>query len=412
MSEGFTEVGCLVAPSETAPSITEMKLALLTYDTVWVHTKEDRDIVPPIFEITGPRIPLLPLGSIPTFSQAYDEFWDQITPALDQGCIRIATPKVIAPHKAQSGLGDGVEYPMPPFEIVFDFQSELGTWSIAPQVLQNSTLMGAAKAGLVNLAPEKVGQIRDWFVYGKGFEQLWEVGLLPPPNTASAVIENLAAARLLCTLRAVSEASSNGCHLLTADSGIEHILGTIRTSTDYAPLFPILPDAAHFAATLARLHKQLLQVQLDTRSLERLSMPDVLELREKVWGEERAARRSYLAALHKLAVECPTEADLSKALQAQVDALRAAERERNSSLLKLGLGVGAAAVGSAGALAAITIAPTLPGIYAAIAVVASVTGKVIKDNLEQGVDAWRKQRDLNHSSAFAVVRPYRTLLPK
>jgi len=90
----------LIIPTESAPSLREIKRALLTFDRVQLVDPADRDIIPPnawMSAIIGLPLfgmsagPVRPLGKVARYDEDFQQLIDEISPAIEQGLVEVVS---------------------------------------------------------------------------------------------------------------------------------------------------------------------------------------------------------------------------------------------------------------------------------------------------------------------------------
>lgn len=287
----------LIVPRERAPTLRDIKRALLTYDKVVLVDPSDRELLPrdafPFvvtdFAFFGPDLdPIRPLGKTLTYDEQFEQMLDAVAPAIVDGLIEVRSTSPTQPRRVSKFGGANASLRLyrhlasRPEYLRAAIESD---WrSLAPDLKRSPGLVVEGRA--------------DW-VLGDS-PALPELQSPDIPAELHGAITCLARGRLGAIVK-----YSGYCE--------QKNLVPVFSACEYGRAMQLLLNNATNAAgtddetrawagqqrTLDLCHEEFLVDRL----LDDLSIHDVLRLRTVAWGRQARAREALFEAIRGLAAD-------------------------------------------------------------------------------------------------------------
>lgn len=414
-------ISTLVLPTERPPVALDVKRALLTFDQVNLCAPDDREIVNPISFMTatmpiplpfafGTSGPVLPLGKLPGYDEAFAELLTESDFAVRQGSVVVRTsPELMTQGTVLGHVPNPEGWPSPNWV--------MGLFRTL--VSQRDVLLSACKG----LPSEEDLRRVDLDTLAPGGAALTQ-GFGGPPQIAdlndgsisteiAGVVQRLAATRLGSTIKCVGLCENVGLYPWSGDTGLvallEHFQRTSASSVSAALQQHSGRDDVQRAM---RVERVIFSHDLPDAVLTDLSVKEVLALRTEAWGKEGRARSAFFATIRRLSSECPNDAEFDRAVSEAIDSYAVAKADLADEWIKLGAKVGlpflAGAVTASGNILQSMLG--MPGWSIALGVTAA--GTTLSGVIDEVVTIFRQRRDLAAHAGKALVTPYAFALRK
>lgn len=420
-------VDAYLVPTERPPRLLDVKLALLGYDTVYLPSPDDRELIPPLSYVAAAGMgimpfginagPVLPLGKVSHYDEGFGELEAALKAAGSPDCVQVESTRA---GFEQPGLTIG-GVPIPP-----GWPDPALIFQTFRFLILHPDVVRAASAGLEGVFEWPREEVEALLVPGRGLGNVetrvdGEVRHSLPPiapldldlpdEESRGALTHLSCARVGTAVKSLMVGHMEPCRVpFTSDEGVAsvlrymHGLQRIRTGQD--------PEVVSIREAAARAHEYAVGVEIDHASLEALSLKEVLRLRSKAWGEHHEARRAFVAEVERLASESVNVDEFRSACKKSFD-----EQRRTSDALRhewksLGLKTffklaqPATVATFASVVEQVTNVPSLTVLLASGASALVMLGA----ELNAAYDLQYKDRTQRASSALAVARPYEPFL--
>lgn len=403
----------ILIPSEEVPDLREIKVTLLSFDSVHLPDPADRDIIPrnalmsaviglPLMGIdTGP---INPLGKAPGFDDRFQALYDSLRPAISTGHVVIDPSIQPTPGRMTIGgvdIGAGVPNPLFVFHV---FRMLAARADVLATALHGT---GLEKASADDLGPLALTQLES--VSGTP-----DLARLPhPDHDVADMLRKIAAARIATVCRFIATADFRDLQPIAADPGLRAVLDRLLLELRSVQEGGPTEDVARLQF-LHRLHDVVLRSYLDDEKLADLTIDDILRMRTRAWGSAQEARAALLLTLQDLSDEV-APADFEKACQEAFDSYFKASADFRHEAKKFALNttlttslVGVA-VAERGIVEGLIHGLTgVPG--AALLAISAVGLNALKELAPQAFDLYRDARARHSSHGYALAKPYGKLV--
>lgn len=409
-------IDTLILPTERPPVSVDIKRALLTFDQVNLCSPDDRELVNPVNFMTATMpIPLpfafsvgsavLPLGKFSRYDDVFAETLQECDAAVQQGSLVIRrSPELMTQGMTLLGSAPNPEGWAPANWVMGVFRS---------LVSQREVLLAACRG----LPPESTLRRLDLDSLAPGGVALTQ-GFGGPPSVADfsdgslsadlmAVVQRLAATRLGSMIKCVGLCENTGLHPWSNDTGMVSLLDYFQRAASSAVASALEGRSERDLVQRAlRVERVIFAHELPDRVLSDLSVEDVLRLRTTAWGKNGKARTSFFAAIHRLADECPDDAEFDRAVGEAIASYTTARADLADEWKKLGAKVGIPALTGAVTASGNVIQNLLgmPGWSVALGVTAA--GSALTGVIDEVVTIFRQRRELSSHPGKALVSPY------
>lgn len=420
----------LILPSEQPPSLRDIKHALLSFDSIYLTSPDDRELIPPNGYITistgmpplfsMPVNAVRPLGKIRGYDEAFNQVLDAAMPAQTQGCIKIRSAPV---YNQQFTLGAVLmpeDIPNP----------RLTYWGFRA-LAANSNMIAAVSRGLDEISSLPLDDADLVAPTGAEdgtteFHVNGQPALSPYPLKAEypgfvavederPVMTRLCHARLGSLAKCLVLCEKEALVPYTSDIGLASVIQALDGNSNEAIDGLIEDDLEReILKRLAWLHRVVVQEFIDPSTFDQLTVAEILKLRTRAWGKASEARHALNQRLKEFALEktsfeefrlaSKTAFDDYKAANADLNHERSQLRIKSGSEILIGLGSSTVVAGAADMIfkflstGSLEIALVFGALY--------LFGKVTKEQIVPYRDYLKKKTDLKESSSYALLRPY------
>lgn len=411
----------LLIPSEKAPTLLDLKAALLTYDTVNLVDPDDRDLFPSTgigMALGGPPIISMPnskpvrrIGKAPGYDDDFAIVIDAAKAAVSQGSVSIIRTYQPPSPEFRIGMVDLGGFPLDLQTLLALFRTAAADSRFQAAAVQNDEWLFEV--------PERVWAVAE--TRGTADGAINDVPPLPDVTfqianeSSREALSNVARARIGQTIKLTGFCMMKGLVPLGVHQWHDSILRTfLRNSADFIDqIADVDPYWNHRNRALRLVHDEY----LDVTRLDQLSVEDVLKLRTVAWGRQAEARDALFDAVGQIARSASEEADFNKVVLEQVRDYRQkaaeVEDERTALLFKLNCEMGKAALGGAGALTAagqITTLGTGLGVAAAFLAAAYYALQRFQDLKPLADELRQAEREFESDARFGIHNFYDRLL--
>lgn len=411
----------VLVPTEGAPTALEIKQALLTFDTLALFHPEDRELIPrgtlsavqmgmPLFGMdTGP---VRPLGKAPGYDQDFEQMLEDCRIAMKQDKLYLLPyeqPKLGVFTIGGIHVPEGSPNPHWVYN-VYRALSEDPAWVTNVQVGVDQSLL-REHADLVAPPSADEGQFTQ-YVNGQEVRSsapLAAISYEGLDEETVLALARLAHARLGAVVRTIAVSELRELTPLADRPGASHALSDLGQQLSRAAADSVQdPDVIRY---IGRVHRVLINEEIDVDALASMSVKDVLKMRSRAWGRANEGREQFLRAVRVLALECTDDEAFDERVRAEVDAYRAATEEREADLRRLLRMSAAVGGGTATNNAIVTALTAATSVSTAVAIVATGllagVGGVAVSEVPDYRTASGKYRS---STAYAIGKPYKRLL--
>jgi hypothetical protein len=404
----------ILLPTEAAPTLREVKLALLSFDRVHLPNPDDREVIPrvafggvfapgfPAFMDSGP---VAPLPKRAGFDDAFDRLRAELRRALTDNSLVIDATSQHPPGSFGLGFPQSAEV-APNHALVLHVFRGLAS---------RCEMLDAAAAGL----PKGVDDLAELQTSGAALQPMQglpDIAKLSHPEEGLAtMLRPLAAARVATVVRYVAAAEFRSLSPLTHDPGFSALLQTLRS--DLAHQLPALSAASSSASLLTRLHSVVVRSFIDTPKLDELSLADVLSIRTRAWGAAMEARTELLHRLQVLAEEVDPMlgTQFEQRCSALLDKYHAESKDYWNEAARLGVGAtcaltpaGIAALASHSLGEVVHNLTGVPG--TGLLAIGGLGAAAIRAMGPKALDLLLRKRSLTQTDGYVLARPYGNIL--
>lgn len=370
----------LLIPSEGPPKLRDLKIALLTYDTVQLVDPDDRDLfpstgmgmalgMPPVISMPA-NDPIRRIGKAPGYDDDFAAVVDAAKAAIYQGSVSVVRTYQPPTPNIRIGMVDLGGFPLELLTLLAFFRAAAADPKFQAAAVQNDRWLFEV--------PERVWAVAE--VRGLADGAINDAPPLPDVTfpianeNLRAPLSNIARARIGHTIKLTGFCMTQGLVPHGTHQWHDSILRTIlRNGAEFVDrVAEVDPYWNYRNRALKLVHDEF----LDVTRLDQLSVEDVLRLRTVAWGRQAEARDALFNAVGQIARDASEEADFNKSVLEQIRDYRQkaaeVEDERAALLFKVDCEIGKAVLGGAGALTATGAVATLgTGIGVAAALIAA-----------------------------------------
>ncbi|BAL75998.1 hypothetical protein [Bradyrhizobium cosmicum] len=350
----------LLMPSEQPATLLDLKVALLTYDTVALVDPNDRDLfpgtgmamamgMPPVVSLPS-TTPIRRIGKAPGYDDEFDAVLEGAKAAISQGSVSVvSTYRPPAPDLMIGSVDLGG------FPLNLPLLLTLYRTAAADPQFQAAAVEGDP---WLFAAPDRVWQVAE----GRGDADVSINNTPPLPDVTFHLanealrkpLSNIARARIAHTIKLTGFCMTKGLVPHGSHQWHDSILRTIlRKSAEFVDQ---ISEADPYWNYRNRALRLIHEEYLDVGRLDQMSIEDVLRLRTAAWGAQAKAREALFDSVGQLSRETIEEADFNKAVSEKIRDYRQkaaeVEDERASLLFKVTCEVSKGALGAAAALTA------------------------------------------------------------
>ena len=322
----------LVVPSESAPSVREIKRALITYDRVVLVDPGDRDVIPPtalMSAIGMPPIlgintgPVRPMGKVPGYDSEFERVFDLLKVARNEGLVEVQSS--FDRTKTQDMTIGAVQtggYPLNTRFLFWLYRSMASNQGFLKDAINNDlqfvlqtiaeseglVLDGRGDGGINDIAPLPLLE----------FEKIPEDACLSLTKVARSRIASFIKYIGYCETKDLIPVLNNGCYGALAQRLVRNASGVLGEGGD---------------ATWIRRNNVLRlcheEFMIDER-LDGVSLKKLLKLRTRAWGAQTKGREKLFDSVLQIAQDAEAGGDF----EASVQPLIANYREVSEDLVR------------------------------------------------------------------------------
>lgn len=347
----------LIVPTENAPSLRDIKRALLTFDKVLLVDPGDRDIIPSnawISSILGVPFlgmdvgPVRPIGKVARHDEEFQRLIDEISPALKQGLAEvISTYNRSATRAFTIGAVLTGGYPLDPRFVMSVYRSVASNQQLLSAVLDQSAL--SALHNPDNHDCLVLSGVGDGAINQVPALPLLEIDSLA--DDSAKALTSVARARLAALVKFTGYCEAKELVPTYTTDGYSRAVSTLLQNTRR-----LLADESNDPFWIRR-NKVLdlgFETILEPNALDRVSVEDVIALRTKEWGRLEASREKLFHGVFELASTDVSEDEFEAAIKGRLVEIRGLagqiEAQRRSIAFRIKCELGSGALGAGLAL--------------------------------------------------------------
>ena len=363
----------LIIPTESPPTLREIKRALLCFDKVLLVDPSDRDVIPPnawMSSIIG--LPLIgmsagavrPLGKIADYDSKFQKLLEEIEPASAAGLVEVISTYDQA---ATSGFTIGAVptggYPLAPQFVMEVYRSVASNQQLLCQSLDESALRALIDPNnLETLVLSGVGDNGINDIPGLPlieFEGLSQDQLAARTSLARGRIASLVKFTGYCETKEIIPTLPNEGYSNVMASLIENTKNLLINDSDDG-----------FWVNRNRVLELAFQTILEPNSLDKIPVPDVIKMRTQEWGTFEDLRRQLFKGVFELTSAGEKDDNFEKYVNERLVAIRKTaseiESQRKSIAFRIKCELGAGLLG--GGLSLTTLQAPLTSVAAVLAI--------------------------------------------
>lgn len=343
----------LVIPTETAPSLREIKRGLLTFDQVVLVDPADRDIIPPnawMSSIIGLPLfgmsagPVRPLGKIASYDDDFQRLMDDISPARKQGLVDvISTYDQEETNKFTIGAVLTGGYPLDPRFVMGVYRS----------VASNQELLSTVLDDDVERALHESEDLSTLAVSGVGDGAINQIPALPLISTTDGADllaqarTSVARARLAAVIKYTGYCEAKQFVPTYSVAGYTRTVSKLLENTRTL----LVDDSADpFWLRRNRVMDLSFEHLLAPNLLDQLTIDQVLTLRTREWGRFEETREALFDGAFELANQATEETEFDEFVTARLTEIRKLaaqiETQRKSIEFRIKCDLGSGALGA------------------------------------------------------------------
>lgn len=344
----------LLAPTEVAPTLRELKRALLTYDKVILVDPADRDVIPSnaFMSVLGMPFlgfnfgPIRPMGKQADYDTEFSKTVDAAKEAIAQGLVEVkSTYQRTDEGVFTIGAIDTGGYPLDPRFVFWLYRSMASDQNFLRDAVPDvkEILKDTDCAGDLALPGRGDGSIND-------IPALPELQVEGLSGEQVSLVTTVARSRLASFIKYAGYCEAKNLVPLFSTSAYSSIAQRLLTNARETLLND--DDDQYWtrrSQVLDLCHEEFLVDQL----LDNLEIRDIIKLRTKVWGEQANAREGLFQSVHALAKECDSSEKFTHSVAPLIEKYRRSsndllqERERLNFQIRCEIGKGALVGGAA-----------------------------------------------------------------
>lgn len=311
----------LIVPTEYAPSVTDIKRALLSYNKVLLVSPTDRDVIPsrtfglvmglpPV--MTWDLGPVKPMGKTASYDNDFDELASTFKDAIAQGVVEIiSTYKEISPGNMLIGTMGIEDYPLNPQAVFWIYRSMASDQTLLDAVLHDRYLSSLTqKEDVLSLALQGCGegQIND-------IQELPLIDKYHEDLELRQAISQISYARLGAVVKYIGYCERKNIVPILTSQGYQKITNLLLQNSS-SIIKQNVDSSDSFWVRLNRIQNVIHEDFINADSLEELSVKEVLNLRSRVWGRTLTAKEKLFESLREIALDTKNDDDfIGKAAQ-------------------------------------------------------------------------------------------------
>lgn len=408
---------CLIAPSESPYSLTELKKALLTYDKIKILDPNDRDLMPsslyqaalgiPFSGIEGARI--RPLGKTLGYDDYFEKLAERLTPAIKQGLVEIITTFITPRTSNQSmsfflGIPPRYDYPL----------SEKLIYHLYRGLAENKELISNIVNPIKHSLLSKL-QLTDKLALDGMADFTFNNGTQLPfiedptlSDTERGSLTRIARARIATLIKCAGYCELKDIvPIFNGDiygEALSHIM-----NKSHETLSEIEDD--EFWVRRNRVLELCHEEFVDESILEAMSIEDVIKLRTKTWGKNAERREALFQSVSEIALESSNEMLFKrKSVEILTQYRESSEslcRERKLLKFNIKCDIASGAI-TAGPAVAGCMGQLSPGWSMGLTLLGAAPWaiKFFKENKQRHDEIKAKEKDIKRSACFGLHNFY------
>lgn len=332
----------LLVPTEYAPSVVDIKRALLSYNKVLLVSPNDRDVIPsrtfglvmglpPI--MTWDMGPVKPMGKTASYDNDFDELASTFKDAIAQGAVEvISTYKEISPGNILIGTVGIDDYPLNPQAVFWIYRSMASDQALLEAVLHDRYLSSLTKKeDVLALALQGCGE-------GK-INDIQELPLIEKYREDSELcqaISRISYARLGAVVKYIGYCQEKNIVPVLPSEGYQRITNLLLQNSS-SIIRQNIDSGDSFWVRLNRIQNVIHEDFVNADALNSLSVKEILRLRSKVWGKALTAKEKLFESLREIALDTKNDNDFTDKATLQLTSYRAEAEELESEWKKVRL---------------------------------------------------------------------------
>lgn len=332
----------LIVPTEYAPSVIDIKRALLSYNKVLLVSPNDRDVIPsrtfglvmglpPI--MTWDMGPVKPMGKTASYDNDFDELTSIFKDAIAQGAVEIiSTYKEISPGNMLIGTVGIDDYPLNPQAVFWIYRSMASDQALLDAVLDDRYLSSLTKKeDILALALQGCGE-------GK-INDIQELPLIEKYHEDSELrqaISRIGYARLGAVVKYIGYCQEKNIVPVLPSEGYQKITNRLLQNSSSIIRQNIDPGDS-FWVRLNRIQNIIHEDLVNTDALDSLSVKEILKLRSKGWGKTLKAKEKLFESLREIALNTKDNNDFTDKATQQLIRYKTEAEELESEWKKVRL---------------------------------------------------------------------------
>jgi len=332
----------LIVPTEYAPSVIDIKRALLSYNKVLLVSPNDRDVIPsrtfglvmglpPI--MTWDMGPVKPMGKTASYDNDFDDLASTFKDAIAQGAVEIiSTYKEISPGNILIGTVGIDDYPLDPQAVFWIYRSMASDQTLLDAVLHDRYLSSLTnKEDVLALALQGCGEgrindIRELPLIEKYHEDL----------ELRQAISRISYARLGAVVKYIGYCQEKNVVPVLPSEGYQKITNLLLQNSSSIIRQNIDPGDS-FWVRLNRIQNVVHEDFVNADAVNNLSVKEILKLRSKVWGKTLTAKEKLFESLREIALNTKNDNDFTDKATQQLISYRVEAEELETEWKKVRL---------------------------------------------------------------------------
>lgn len=332
------------AATETVPSLSAVKRAIMTYDRVLLPDPADRDFIPPQSFFMAVGMPSLfgsaegdvrLLGKHPNYDVDFQHLIDHLTPAIKDGVVDIvSTYKIKSSQKVTLGGVDLGGFPVSPQKLL---------WTYRAAAREQDLLVTCVKddQSLLKLTVDKLhtltchGGMADVTINQDPKLPDLESDFLD--ETRRPLISNIARARLATIIKSIAYCAVTEMTPLFSQSAYRTtILEMSKRSSDF---IDVASEHDPYWIRRNRVLDLAYSEYLDDKKIETLSTQDCLGFRTTNWGKQIEKRDNLLNSASMIAKELADQPDFESKVQEDIASFHVSAESVKAERKRLGFDI-------------------------------------------------------------------------
>lgn len=399
----------LLIPTETPPSLREVKRALLCFDKVVLVDPADRDVIPPnlwmssiigmpFFGISTGAV--RPLGKTASYDSQFDELVDELDAARSEGLVEVITTY---DQSATAGFTLGAVptggYPLDPQFIMGVYRSLASDQTLLCSILDDTALRALADPN--NLDTLILHGVGDASINNAPGLPLVESGGLSDEELVQRT--SLARGRLAALTKFAGYCEAKDIIPTFPNDGYSNVMSTLIRNTQN---LLVSQSDDMFWVNRNRILKLAFEIILEPKMLDTIPLTDIIKMRSQEWGAFDQMRQDLFRGVFELANAGEKEEDFAKYVTERLVNIRRTaskiESQRSSIGFRIKCDLGAGAL--SGGLSLLTLQAPLQS-FAAVLAIGGVWALQRAASYEKELSKLRQEEaETERSAGFAMSR--------